>query len=73
MTQISQVTVGNITVANDKPFVLFGGMSKYISSAGAGVTNILWVRNQDVHVGGIHSAGFPFPENNHSRQYSSIY
>ena len=27
MTQISQVTVGNITVANDKPFVLFGGMN----------------------------------------------
>ena len=55
----------NYTLA--EKIVLFGGMSKYISSAGAGVTNILWVRNQDVHVGGIHSAGFPFPGNNHSR------
>ena len=27
MTKINQVTVADITVANDKPFVLFGGMN----------------------------------------------
>ena len=46
---------------------LFSGMHKYISAAGAGVTNPIFVRNHPVSVGGIHTPGFPFPGPNHSR------
>ena len=46
---------------------LFSRMDKYISTAGAGVTNMLWVRDHEVSVGGIHTPGFPFPSNTHSR------
>ena len=42
-------------------------MTKYISTAGAGVTNILWRINKDINVGGIHTPGFPFPSENHNR------
>ena len=47
--------------------VLFNGMSKYISTAGAGVTNILWTMPNAVSVGGIHTPGFPFPGPEHGR------
>jgi hypothetical protein len=47
--------------------VLFNGMKKYISTAGAGVANILWTMPNSVSVGGIHTPGFPFPSNNHER------
>ena len=47
--------------------VLFNGMKKYISTAGAGVTNILWTMPNAVSVGGIHTPGFPFPGPNHGR------
>ena len=55
----------NYTLA--EKIVLFNGMKKYISAAGAGVTNILWTMPNSVSVGGIHTPGFPFPSNNHSR------
>lgn len=47
--------------------VLFSGMKKYISTAGAGVANILWTMPNAVSVGGIHTPGFPFPGPNHVR------
>ncbi len=46
---------------------MFSHMHKYISTAGAGVTNILWRINQDLSVGGIHTPGFPFPSGDHNR------
>ena len=55
----------NYTLA--EKIVLFSAMKKYISAAGAGVTNILWTMPNAVSVGGIHTPGFPFPSNNHSR------
>jgi hypothetical protein len=45
--------------------VLFNGMSKYISTAGAGVANMLWTMPNSCSVGGIHSPGFPFPGDGH--------
>jgi hypothetical protein len=53
----------NYTLA--EKIVLFNGMEKYISTAGAGVANILWTMPNSVSVGGIHTPGFPFPSNNH--------
>lgn len=47
--------------------VLFNSMSKYISTAGAGITNILWTMPNAVSVGGIHTPGFPFPGPEHGR------
>lgn len=47
--------------------VLFNGMNKYISTAGAGITNILWTMPNEVSVGGIHTPGFPFPGPQHGR------
>tara|TARA_B100000029_G_C17486523_1_gene927455 strand:+ start:126 stop:1151 length:1026 start_codon:yes stop_codon:yes gene_type:complete len=55
----------NYTLA--EKIALFSKMKKYISTAGAGVTNMLWVRDHDVRVGGIHTPGFPFPSNVHNR------
>lgn len=55
----------NYTLA--EKIVLFNGMKKYISTAGAGVANILWTMPNSVSVGGIHTPGFPFPSNNHER------
>jgi hypothetical protein len=46
---------------------MFSRMNKYISTAGAGVTNILWRIGQPLNVGGIHTPGFPFPDPDHSR------
>ena len=46
--------------------VLFHNMDKYISTAGAGVANLLWTMPRSVSVGGIHTPGFPFPSNNHN-------
>ncbi|MBL6771321.1 MAG: glycosyltransferase family 61 protein [Rhizobiales bacterium] len=46
---------------------MFSNMTKYISTAGAGVTNILWRINRDLSVGGIHTPGFPFPSGDHNR------
>ena len=46
---------------------MFSRMDKYISTAGAGVTNILWRIDQPLAVGGIHSPGFPFPGPKHNR------
>ena len=37
--------------------VLFNGMKKYISTAGAGVANMLWTMPNSVSVGGIHTPG----------------
>jgi hypothetical protein len=54
----------NYTLA--EKIVLFNGMKKYISTAGAGVANMLWTMPNSVSVGGIHTPGFPFPGNNHS-------
>ena len=54
----------NYTLA--EKIVLFNGMKKYISSAGAGVTNILWSMPNPLSVGGIHSPGFGFPVQNHN-------
>lgn len=55
----------NYTLA--EKIVLFSQMNKYISAAGAGVTNMLWVRDHPVSVGGIHTPGFGFPGPNHER------
>lgn len=55
----------NYTLA--EKIVLFSQMQKYISAAGAGVTNMLYVRDHPVSVGGIHTPGFPFPGPLHSR------
>jgi len=55
----------NYTLA--EKIVLFSGMKKYISAAGAGVTNILWTMPNEVSVGGIHTPGFPFPGPKHGR------
>ena len=55
----------NYTLA--EKIVLFNGMKKYISSAGAGVTNIVWTMPNPVSVGGIHSPGFGFPIQTHGR------
>jgi hypothetical protein len=55
----------NYTLA--EKIVLFNGMKKYITSAGAGVTNILWSMPNSLTVGGIHSPGFGFPVQNHAR------
>jgi len=46
---------------------MFSRMNKYISTAGAGVTNILWRIGQPLNVGGIHTPGFGFPVQSHSR------
>lgn len=46
---------------------MFGGMHKYISTAGAGVTNPIFVRDHPVSVGGVHTPGFPFPGPRHDR------
>jgi len=46
---------------------MFSRMNKYISTAGAGVTNMLWRIGQPLSVGGIHTPGFPFPGPRHSR------
>jgi hypothetical protein len=46
--------------------VLFNGMKKYISTAGAGVANMLWTMPNSVSVGGIHTPGFPFPSDKHA-------
>ncbi len=40
--------------------VMFNSMKKYISTAGAGVTNILWTMPNPVSVGGIHTPGLVF-------------
>ena len=53
----------NYTLA--EKIVLFNGMKKYISTAGAGVANILWTMPNSVSVGGIHTPGFPFPSHLH--------
>ena len=55
----------NYTLA--EKIVLFSKMKKYISTAGAGVANILWTIGNNCSVGGIHTPGFPFPVNNHDR------
>ena len=46
---------------------MFSRMQRYISTAGAGVTNLLWRINEPLSVGGVHSPGFPFPGQNHNR------
>ena len=53
----------NYTLA--EKIVLFNGMKKYISTAGAGVANMLWTMPNAVSVGGIHTPGFPFPSDHH--------
>jgi hypothetical protein len=55
----------NYTLA--EKIVLFNGMKKYISTAGAGVANILWTMPNSVSVGGIHTPGFPFPSDTHEK------
>ena len=54
----------NFNVA--EKIVLFNKMKKYITSAGAGVTNILWA-TKPLSVGGIHTPGFPFPSEHYAR------
>ncbi len=54
----------NLTLA--EKIVVFNTMRKYISTAGAGVANILWTMPNRCSVGGIHTPGFPFPSNNHA-------
>jgi hypothetical protein len=54
----------NLTLA--EKIVLFHNMDRYISTAGAGVANLLWTMPRSVSVGGIHTPGFPFPGNDHS-------
>ena len=54
----------NLTLA--EKIVLFHNMDKYISSAGAGVANLLWTMPRSVSVGGVHTPGFPFPSNDHT-------
>lgn len=55
----------NYTLA--EKIVLFNGMQKYISTAGAGVANILWSMPKSIQVGGISTPGFPFPREDHPR------
>ena len=59
----------NYTLA--EKIAMFSKMKKYVSTAGAGVTNCLWVKDHDVSVGGIHTPGFPFPGPGHSRHICS--
>lgn len=59
----------NFTLA--EKIAMFSKMKKYVSTAGAGVTNCLWVKDHDVSVGGIHTPGFPFPGPNHNRHICS--
>jgi len=54
----------NLSLA--EKIVLFHNMDRYISTAGAGVANLLWTMPRSVSVGGIHTPGFPFPSNNHT-------
>jgi len=54
----------NLTLA--EKIVLFHNMDRYISTAGAGVANLLWTMPRSVSVGGIHTPGFPFPGNDHT-------
>ena len=54
----------NLTLA--EKIVTFNSMQKYISTAGAGVANILWTMPNQCSVGGIHTPGFPFPSNDHA-------
>lgn len=54
----------NYTLA--EKIVIFNSMTKYISTAGAGVANMLWTMPNACSVGGIHTPGFPFPSNNHA-------
>ena len=54
----------NLSLA--EKIVLFHNMDKYISTAGAGVANLLWTMPRSCSVGGIHTPGFPFPSNNHT-------
>jgi len=61
----------NYTLA--EKIVLFSQMQKYISAAGAGVTNMLFVRDHHVSVGGIHTPGFPFPGPKHTRHICTHY
>ena len=54
----------NLTLA--EKIVTFNSMHKYISTAGAGVANLLWTMPNQCSVGGIHTPGFPFPSNTHT-------
>src|SRR6056300_721952 len=54
----------NLSLA--EKIVLFHNMDKYISTAGAGVANLLWTMPRSCSVGGIHTPGFPFPGNRHT-------
>ena len=54
----------NLSLA--EKIVLFHNMDKYISTAGAGVANLLWTMPRSCSVGGVHTPGFPFPGPNHS-------
>ena len=53
----------NLTLA--EKIVVFNSMTHYISTAGAGVANLLWTMPNSCSVGGIHTPGFPFPSNDH--------
>lgn len=55
----------NFTLA--EKIVMFHNIKKYISTAGAGVANILWSMPHHISVGGIHTPGFPFPSDKHDR------
>ena len=60
----------NLTLA--EKIVTFNSMQKYISTAGAGVANILWTMPNPVSVGGIHTPGFPFPSNDHATHICTV-
>ena len=55
----------NYTLA--EKIVIFNSMRKYISTAGAGVANMLWTMPNECSVGGIHTPGFPFPSDGHTK------
>ena len=66
LTDLGYTEVFGENLSLAEKIVLFHSMDKYISTAGAGVANLLWTMPRSCSVGGIHTPGFPFPSNNHT-------
>jgi len=66
LTDLGYTEVFGENLSLAEKIVLFHNMDRYISTAGAGVANLLWTMPRSCSVGGIHTPGFPFPGNRHT-------
>lgn len=66
LSKLGYVEVFGENYSLAEKIIMFNNMKKYISTAGAGVANILWTMPNTVSVGGIHTPGFPFPSDGHT-------